>query len=194
MMDVSFDCQDVRSFPGACVFHSLEADGGHFPQHFSATAPTRVNGIMGGFEAAAVFHGALAGAPALASFAAIVLAYFFYRKNAMLAFYLAFPLMALASLLPASLDPFGGGTTFLRSACGGGACQVPGVVPACRLLFQRRVGGVVVLGPYALRAMDGKLLGPSCGGCASYAGVRLHCRFAVAYGCAADHHGIARVV
>ena len=50
--------------------------------------------------------------PALASFVAILLAYLFYRKNAMLAFYLAFPLMAMASLLPASLDPFGGGTTF----------------------------------------------------------------------------------
>ncbi len=66
----------------------------------------------GASEVSSEFHGALAGVPALASFVAILLAYLFYRKNAMLAFYLAFPLMAMASLLPASLDPFGGGTTF----------------------------------------------------------------------------------
>ena len=79
---------------------------------FFGYGATRANGVIGGFEVSSEFHGALAGVPALASFVAILLAYLFYRKNAMLAFYLAFPLMAMASLLPASLDPFGGGTTF----------------------------------------------------------------------------------
>lgn len=116
-MDVSFDCQDVRSFRARASSIPWKLMAAISLAFFSYGA-TRVNGIMGGFEAAAVFHGALAGAPALASFAAIVLAYFFYRKNAMLAFYLAFPLMALASLLPASLDPFGGGTTFCVALVG----------------------------------------------------------------------------
>lgn len=73
---------------------------------------TRMSGVTGGLAAAESIHGAIAGIPALASFAAIVLAYWFYRKNALLAFYLAFPLMALAALLPVALDPFAGGTTF----------------------------------------------------------------------------------
>lgn len=66
---------------------------------------TRMSGVTGGLAAAESIHGTIAGIPALASFAAIVLAYWFYRKNALLAFYLAFPLMALAALLPVALDP-----------------------------------------------------------------------------------------
>ncbi len=73
---------------------------------------TRMSGVTGGLVAAESIHGAIAGIPALASLVAIVLAYWFYRKNALLAFYLAFPLMALAALLPVALDPFAGGTTF----------------------------------------------------------------------------------
>lgn len=73
---------------------------------------TRMSGVSGGLAVAEAIHGALAGIPALASLVAIVLAYWFYRKNALLAFYLAFPLMALAALLPVALDPFAGGTAF----------------------------------------------------------------------------------
>ncbi|MEG2533747.1 MAG: LuxR family transcriptional regulator, partial [Gordonibacter sp.] len=73
---------------------------------------TRAMGVVGGLAAAESVHSAMAGIPALASVAAIALAYCFYRKNALLAFYLAFPLMAVASLLPVSLDPFSGATTF----------------------------------------------------------------------------------
>lgn len=73
---------------------------------------TRMSGVSGGLAAAQAIHGALAGVPALASLVAIVLAYWFYRKNALLAFYLAFPLMALAALLPPALGPFAGGTAF----------------------------------------------------------------------------------
>ena len=72
-----------------------EADGGYFARVL------RLRGDAGErrdrrFRGVFRFHGALAGVPALASFVAILLAYLFYRaKNAMLAFYLAFPLMAL---------------------------------------------------------------------------------------------------
>ncbi len=52
---------------------------------FFGYGATRANGVIGGFEVSSEFHGALAGVPALASFVAILLAYLFYRKNAMLA-------------------------------------------------------------------------------------------------------------
>lgn len=78
----------------------------------------RMGGVMGGLAASDAGHVAVAGIPALGCLAAIALAYFFYRKNALLAFYLAFPLMALASLLPASVDPLGGTTTFCVALIG----------------------------------------------------------------------------
>ena len=111
---------EVRMLPASLDGDSLRVSLSRVPWKpmaaislaFFGYGATRANGVIGGFEVSSEFHGALAGVPALASFVAILLAYLFYRKNAMLAFYLAFPLMAMASLLPASLDPFGGGTTF----------------------------------------------------------------------------------
>lgn len=79
---------------------------------------TRATGVAGGLVAAETIHSAMAGIPALASVVAIALAYYFYRKNALLAFYLAFPLMALAALLPAGIDPFAGNTTFCVALVG----------------------------------------------------------------------------
>lgn len=79
---------------------------------------TRTEGVLGGMAASSSIHVALAGIPALACIVGVALAYCFYRKNAVLAFYIAFPLMALASLLPAALDPFSGGTTFCVTLVG----------------------------------------------------------------------------
>lgn len=120
---------EVRMLPASLDGDSLRVSLSRVPWKpmaaislaFFGYGATRANGVIGGFEVSSEFHGALAGVPALASFVAILLAYLFYRKNAMLAFYLAFPLMAMASLLPASLDPFGGGTTFSVALVGGGA-------------------------------------------------------------------------
>lgn len=85
---------------------------------FFSYGATRATGVEGGLAAAEAIHSALAGIPALASVVAIALAYCFYRKNALLAFYLAFPLMALAALLPAGMDPFAGNTTFCVALIG----------------------------------------------------------------------------
>ncbi|MEG1827377.1 MAG: helix-turn-helix transcriptional regulator [Gordonibacter sp.] len=79
---------------------------------------TRVSGVLGGFASTGAGNALMEGVPALACMVAIALAYYFYRKNALLAFYLAFPLMALAALLPVALDPFAGGTTFCVAQVG----------------------------------------------------------------------------
>jgi DNA-binding CsgD family transcriptional regulator len=79
---------------------------------------TRAEGVAGGIVSSGTIHGSIAGIPALVSLASVALAYYFYRKNTLLAFYLAFPLMALAALLPTSLDPFAGGTTFYIALMG----------------------------------------------------------------------------
>ncbi|WP_139651747.1 helix-turn-helix domain-containing protein [Raoultibacter phocaeensis] len=79
---------------------------------------TRIGGVMGGLAASDAGHVAVAGVPALGCLVAIALAFFFYRKNALIAFYIAFPLMALASLLPSGIDPLGGSTTFCVALVG----------------------------------------------------------------------------
>lgn len=86
---------------------------------FFSYGATRTGGVVGGLTvSSSLFSDALAGLPAFASLLAAALAYFFYRKGALLAFYIAFPLMALAALLPASLDPFAGATTFWAALLG----------------------------------------------------------------------------
>ena len=79
---------------------------------------TRMGGVMGGLAASGVGHVAVAGIPALGCLVAIALAFGFYRKNALLAFYLAFPLMGIAAIVPASADPLGGTTTFCIALVG----------------------------------------------------------------------------
>lgn len=79
---------------------------------------TRMGGVMGGLAASGAGHVAVAGIPALGCLIAIVLAFCFYRKNALLAFYLAFPLMGIAAIVPASADPLGGATTFCIALVG----------------------------------------------------------------------------
>ena len=121
---------EVRMLPASLDGDSLRVSLSRVPWKpmaaislaFFGYGATRANGVIGGFEVSSEFHGALAGVPALASFVAILLAYLFYRKNAMLAFYLAFPLMAMASLLPASLDPFGG--RHYVQLCGAGGAEL----------------------------------------------------------------------
>lgn len=49
---------------------------------------------------------------ALVSIAAIGLGYALYRRNVLIAFYLAFPLLAVSSLLPPGIDPYMVGATF----------------------------------------------------------------------------------
>lgn len=73
---------------------------------------TRMDGVMGGIAAGSELGMFIAGGPALACLVGICLAYYFYRQNALIAFYVAFPLMAAAALLPTSVDPFHGGTVF----------------------------------------------------------------------------------
>lgn len=79
---------------------------------------TRMGGVMGGLAASGAGHVAVAGIPALGCLIAIALAFCFYRKNALLAFYLAFPLMGIAAIVPASMDPLGGTTTFCIALVG----------------------------------------------------------------------------
>ena len=79
---------------------------------------TRMGGVMGGLAASGAGHVAVAGIPALGCLIAIALAFCFYRKNALLAFYLAFPLMGIAAIVPASVDPLGGTTTFCIALVG----------------------------------------------------------------------------
>lgn len=79
---------------------------------------TRMGGVMGGLAASGAGHVAVAGIPALGCLIAIALAFCFYRKNALLAFYLAFPLMGIAALVPASVDPLGGTSTFCIALVG----------------------------------------------------------------------------
>lgn len=79
---------------------------------------TRMGGVMGGLAASGAGHVAVAGIPALGCLIAIALAFCFYRKNALLAFYLAFPLMGIAAIVPASVDPLGGTSTFCIALVG----------------------------------------------------------------------------
>lgn len=79
---------------------------------------TRMGGVMGGLAASGAGHVAVAGIPALGCLVAIALAFCFYRKNALLAFYLAFPLMGIAAIVPASVDPLGGITMFCIALVG----------------------------------------------------------------------------
>lgn len=79
---------------------------------FFAYGATRANGVSAAVLTDGAFAPALAAMPALGSCMAIFVGYLFYRKNAALSFYLAFPLMALACVLPVSWDPFNGGTAF----------------------------------------------------------------------------------
>lgn len=73
---------------------------------------TRMEGVAGGLAVEEELGIVFAGGPALACLLGIGLAYYFYRKSAVMAFYIAFPLMAAAALLPAAIDPFHGGTAF----------------------------------------------------------------------------------
>lgn len=72
----------------------------------------RTGGVFGAMQSSVLPAQIAAGVPAIASLSGIVLAYALFRKNIMLAFYLAFPLMAIASLLPTGIDPLAGGTAF----------------------------------------------------------------------------------
>lgn len=73
---------------------------------------TRMDGVSGGLTASNEISILVAGSPALACLFGICLAYYFYRHNAVVAFYVAFPLMAAAALIPTAIDPFHGGTAF----------------------------------------------------------------------------------
>lgn len=79
---------------------------------FFSYGATRSGGVLGAANANSLVGVVLTGTPMLASLAAIIGAYFFYKRNAALAFYLAFPLMALACIVSPEVDPFGGGTAF----------------------------------------------------------------------------------
>lgn len=79
---------------------------------FFSYGATRSGGVLGAANTDSLIGVVLTGTPMVASLAAIVGAYFFYKRNAALAFYLAFPLMALACIVSPEVDPFGGGTAF----------------------------------------------------------------------------------
>ena len=79
----------------------------------------RTTGVIGGYATGNVLSSALsAGVPALASLVAVLLAYCLHRKNASLTFYVAFPLMVIAALIPPELDPFSGGAAFCIALVG----------------------------------------------------------------------------
>ena len=79
----------------------------------------RTTGVIGGYAAGGVLSSALsAGVPALASLVAVLLAYCLHQKNASLTFYVAFPLMVIAALIPPELDPFSGGAAFCIALVG----------------------------------------------------------------------------
>lgn len=85
---------------------------------FFGYGATRVGGVAGGFEATGIFHSVSPGTPALASCSAIILAWLFYRWKPIFALYLAFPLIAVASVVPVSLDPLAGATLFCTALVG----------------------------------------------------------------------------
>ncbi|WP_261433808.1 helix-turn-helix transcriptional regulator [Berryella wangjianweii] len=78
----------------------------------------RAGGVEGGLAVTGALQSLSPGAPALASCSAIVLAWLFYRWKPVFAFYLAFPLIAVASVVPAALDPLGGGVLFSTALVG----------------------------------------------------------------------------
>lgn len=99
-----------------CLFSALPPDGWRFIGVL--TLIYFANGVMRP-SAAAWQGGPLSLTPALItaftampSMLALICAYVFYRRQPLLVFYLAFPLMAVFSLLPSVLDPYSAGFTF----------------------------------------------------------------------------------
>lgn len=73
----------------------------------------RTVGIFGGYQAGSAIPSALsAGIPALSSMVAVFVAYRLYKRKATLTFYVAFPLMVFATLLPSGVDMFSGAVAF----------------------------------------------------------------------------------
>lgn len=101
-----------KLFAGHKIHPSLKKLMGVIALVFFGYGLMRTSGVFGSMQSSFLPAPLAAGVPAIASLSGIVLAFVFFRKNIMLAFYLAFPLMAVASLLPADIDPLGGGTAF----------------------------------------------------------------------------------
>lgn len=101
-----------RLFAGHRIHPTLKKLMGVIALVFFGYGMMRTSGVFGTMQASIVPAQIAAGVPAIASLSGIVLAYVFFRKHIRAAFYLAFPLMAAASLLPAESDPLAGGTAF----------------------------------------------------------------------------------
>lgn len=79
---------------------------------FFSYGATRTDGVVEGLLASASGHVVVAGAPALASIVAIVLALALYKRHALVALYIAFPLMGAAALIPITIVSWGGSVAF----------------------------------------------------------------------------------
>lgn len=101
-----------KLFAGHKIHPSLKKLMGIIALVFFGYGMMRTSGVFGSMQSSFLPAPLAAGVPAIASLSGIVLAFVFFRKNIMLAFYLAFPLMAVAALLPADIDPLGSGTAF----------------------------------------------------------------------------------
>lgn len=86
---------------------------------FFGYGATRSSGVFVVGRFGAVGQGIVLGLPALASLLGIVIAYACHKEHSYRAFYIAFPVMAAASLIPSQLDPFSGGTAFFLVLLGG---------------------------------------------------------------------------
>ncbi len=86
---------------------------------FFGYGATRSSGVFIAGQFGAVGQGIVLGLPALASLLGIVIAYACHKEHSYRAFYIAFPVMAAASLIPPQLDPFSGGTAFFLVLLGG---------------------------------------------------------------------------
>lgn len=101
-----------RLFAGHRIHPTLKKLMGVIALVFFGYGMMRTSGVFGTMQTSILPAQIAAGVPAIASLSGIVLAYVFFRKHIRAAFYLAFPLMAVASLLPAESDPLAGGTAF----------------------------------------------------------------------------------
>ena len=104
------------------TFAALPVDGWRFMGVL--TLIYFVNGVMRPSSVAwigsqlALAPAAITALTAVPSMLAIIVAYALYRRRPMLTFYIAFPLMALFSLIPSSWDPYSAGFTFCVALVG----------------------------------------------------------------------------